>query len=355
MRERNGFVVVFANGEKVYEGYVLNGETFITAAPALNMVWYRGLLSEIEWENLRLGNPHRYAYEKFGERYLEHLRRFTERVLNSIRERFGAGELEERFVPMPEDHVREILGFPVEEIKIAEELRGDASTDEIKRTIMALGYTNYYINGGQGEGNRNLAPYTEVCEAIEEGDTAFLLLYPKRLVLVGRVGDTHFVAVTPGINIALNTLLQFPPGHIVAQMRGASISRFRNVGVPMAKVVALDKDRLQVSTLRHVGQLIKVEYSVEMRPENMSKLLNDYKAWLSKVEGYLKENPPSHMTLPAWRKIVAAYLDDYPHPEDFRRMLSVLTYGEVDIPECEGLHELKAVRELSSSTLPGDS
>ena len=350
MRERNGFVVVFSNGEKVYEGYVLNGQKFIIVAPILNMVWYRGLLSDVEWENLRLGNPHRYAYEKFGEEYLKHLKVFTERVLEEVRKRFNEEDLREEFVAMPEDYVREILGFPVEEVKIAEETRESRSAEQIKRTLMALGYTNYYINGDYGEGNRNLAYYTEVCEAIKEGDTAFLLLYPKRLVLVGRLGDTHFVAVTPGINTAINTLLQFPPGHTIARMRGAPVSRFKNVGVPMAKVVALSKDRLQVSTLRHVGQFINVEDSIEIKPEDISRLLRSYKRWLSKVEGYLKNNPPSHMTLPAWRKIVAAYLDDYPHPDDFRRMLSVLTYGEVEIPECEGTNDLKEVKGTSSST-----
>lgn len=341
---------MLANGERLYEGYVLNGETFIITAPAFNMVWYRGLLSELEWENLRLGNPNRYAYEKFGDRYLEHLRSFTERVLSEVRRRFREEELREEFVPMPEDYVREILGLPVEEIRISEDVKEETSAEDIRRTLMALGYTNYYIKGEGEEGNRNLAPYLGVCEAMEQGDTAFLLLYPRRLVLVGRIGDTHFVAVTPGINTALNTLIQFPPGHVVARMRGAPISRFKEVGVPIAKVVALGKDNLQVSVLRHVAQFINVERTFNIKPEEISQLLYDYKDWLSKVDDYLQEHPPSHMTKPAWKKIVAAHLDDYPHPEDFKRMLSVLTYGEVEIPGCRVLRKIEEVNGTSAGT-----
>jgi len=75
---KTGYVEVRDGGRLVYSGYYLNGKLFVVDAPALNRIWYKGLLSEVEYENERMGNPMRYAYEKYGEKYIEHLRKVHE-------------------------------------------------------------------------------------------------------------------------------------------------------------------------------------------------------------------------------------------------------------------------------------
>jgi len=59
---KTGYVEVRDGGRLVYSGYYLNGKLFVVDAPALNRIWYKGLLSDhggwrsnrFRWRALRI-------------------------------------------------------------------------------------------------------------------------------------------------------------------------------------------------------------------------------------------------------------------------------------------------------------
>ncbi|NPA80730.1 MAG: hypothetical protein GXO29_06755 [Thermotogae bacterium] len=344
-----GYVKGKVGEDVVYEGYILNGEKFITRA--FGEPWYKGLLSEVEILNTQFGNPAKYAYSTYGERYLQHMRDFTRRVLERVGREYG--EVEEEFSEIPEEHVREILGLPEEEqpkpkpksrrdrsivlellnrpVVVEGKSRRRDKRPDLKRLFSALGYRTFYING---EGNSRLEPYLRVCENIKHGDTSVLFIFPRFSVLVGRMDDTHFVAVPPGTSVALDTLrnLHF---QTVPEEQRLHISVFKDVGVPVGKVHLTSESVFRISVFRHIGEVVKVETDKEMDLDSVKTSIGRYRRWVREVETSLVDNTPSHLTRPAWQKIVMAHLDDYPHPEDFERAIQVFSHDKVNIPKCD--------------------
>ncbi len=348
---KNGYVEVKLGDRILYSGYYLNGRLFILSAPALGKVWYKGLLSEVEYESERLGNPMRYAHEKYGDRYIKHLEAFTREVLREVKERFAGENLKTNFVPMAEEHVREILGIPLprkvegveaEESEDVEELRLTISADTLEAHLKSLHYLDYYING---KGTKELATYLDICEAIKHEDTSFLLIHPHRIVLVGRIGPVQFVGVAPGIKVATATLLYLyekcgstsPPS-----LERLPVGIFREVGIPVAKVLLTDEDRVKISLFRHIGTMVKVDKEVETDLETFHEMFNRWHEWIDAVLYRLRLTPPSRWTKRAWSKLIEAYLEDFPHPLDFERILKVEALSEAEIPRCEGLTRLYA-------------
>ncbi|NPB03226.1 MAG: hypothetical protein GXO39_02280 [Thermotogae bacterium] len=336
MQENVSGYVVARKGDKIlYEGYMLNGELFILKSPFLRMKWYEGLLSEEEYLNFMLDNPLRGAYEKYGERFISHLRSFTALIQDLVSKE---GDFDVILTPLPENHVREALGFPVEisedrqtpEILsgIEQAVKGKRSVAEVEEMLKTLGYVRYFV---EGHGSKSLEPYLHVCDAIKHGNTSLLLLFSRYTLLIGRVKDTRFVGIPPGITVAMDTLEQLPFSG-VPEVRSMPISIFREVGVPVGKIHRIGRDRYHVSEMRHTGELVRITKDMRMSKETVKRYVKIYREWVKRVDSEVVEFPPTHLTKPAWKKMVAAYLDDYPHPTDFGRVIQVAAFGEIKIP-----------------------
>ena len=351
---KSGYVEVRHGNRVIYSGYYLNGRLFAVEAPALNRIWYKGLLSEVEYENERMGNPMRYAYEKYGEKYIKHFEKFTRDVLKEVERTFQREDLDITMISMPEEHVREILGLPADlTFENGEDLTSEGlevkslSLESLEDHLKALRYREYYING---KGNEDLAHYLKVCESLRRGGRSFLIVYPKRIVLVGNLGGLEFVALAPGIRVAVETLrwISKQTGSDVADLQDEdikrmSISQFIEVGVPLAKVLLKDRTGLLTCVFRHIGNFVSLDREILMDGEELITVYGEYVEWVNRVLNEVRFTPPPTMTKPAWSKLVEAYLEDFPHPLDFKRMINVDLLGEVQIPECKALNRLYAL------------
>jgi len=186
------------------------------------------------------------------------------------------------------------------------------------------------------------------------GGRSFLLIYPRRIVLVGNLHGLEFVALAPGIKVAAETLQWISRrtgfGEVDTDEIRLPISRFVDVGVPLSKVLPEGDDRFLVRIFRHIGNFVSTDREVPMAVEALTTVYDEYVEWVKRVLNELRFTPPPTMTKPAWSKLVDAYLEDFPHPMDFKRMISVDLLGDVNIPECKAINRLYAL-----STAPGGS
>ncbi len=355
---KSGYVEVRYGDEVVYSGYYLNGRLFVVDAPALNRIWYKGLLSEVEYENERMGNPMRYAYEKYGDRYIKHFEKFTREVLEEVEKTFQREDLDITMISMPEEHVREILGLPADlTFENGEDITSESleikslSLESLEGHLKALRYREYYING---RGNGDLIPYLNMSENRKRGRSSFLLIYPRRIVLVGNLHGLEFVALAPGIKVAIETLRwiskQTGFGEADTDENRLTISRFVEVGVPLSKVLPEGEDRFRVRIFRHIGNFVSVDNEVLMAGKDLNTKYGEYVEWVKRVMNEVRFTPPPTMTKPAWSKLVEAYLEDFPHPLDFKRMINVDLLGEVNIPECKAINRLYALSTSSGGS-----
>jgi hypothetical protein len=112
LSRKSGYVVAMVGNSIVYEGYLIEGNLFILKSPRYDMRWYDGLLSEEEYNDHIMGNPLEYAHKRYGDKFLSHVERFTEEVLNRVERELDRESIRYVLKELPEDHVRVILGLP---------------------------------------------------------------------------------------------------------------------------------------------------------------------------------------------------------------------------------------------------
>ena len=317
-RVKTGFFTATVDGEPIYEGYILNGRPFVVKARRYREVWYRGLLTEEEYQNHMMGNPFEYARITYGDRYLSHMEEFSRRIIERADRDFGRENVRLVFRELPEEHVRLVLGLP-----------GDGWKISFVRSIGGKVWT--------GKEAEALLPL------VRNGREEFLmvLVYPRYTALAGSAGTERFVVLTSRVDRAIDVLRRVPSGGGKEPER-FNLEEFVGLGVPFARIVGRGDGTASIRTYRRIGTVIKGETEVSVSLGTLKRAVKRYWAWVRTVERVVPSERPPHLTLPAWRKMVMAYLDDYPNPEDFTRILSVEAGRPVDVPTLNLLPEREA-------------
>ncbi len=318
-KDRSGFFTVVVGEEPIYEGYFLKGKPFVVKAQKYGEVWYRGLLSEEEYQNNLMGNPFEYAHRVYGDRYVRHMDEFARRIMNRAKGDFGEENLRFIFRELPEEHVRLVLGLTADDEGGTE--RGEGLIDGI---IKRLGCGRVWV------GEEAKALLGEIQPKRADSLTAFV--YPHYLMLVGSVKSEKFVVLTSRLE-SIDLMMEWDSnGESEDEPERFKLETFSGVGVPFARIKVKGNGVASLRIYRRIGTIVRTEVDVPLSVVQIKRVVEEYRTWVRFVESEVQLLRPSHITLPAWRKMIMAYLDEYPNPEDFARILTVETGLSVEVP-----------------------
>ncbi len=316
---KTGFFTATVGGEPIYEGYLLRGEPFVVKAQRYGEVWYRGLLGEEEYQNHLMDNPFEYAFRTYGERYVLHMREFSRRVIARANRDFGEENVKLVFRELPEEHVRLVLGLPEEESE---------GTGEDDGSVVE--FLNRLGSGKAWVGEEAQALLKEV--RTESPDFLKVFVYPHYLAFVGSIGSERFVALTSKLE-SVDLLGEWGSSEgMEDEPDRFNLETFAGLGVPFARVRVKEDGTVSFRIYRRIGMLIKTEVDVPLSLEQVKRVVREYRAWIRSVKTEVQSHRPPHITLPAWKKMIMAYLDEYPNPEDFARILTVEAGISIEVP-----------------------
>jgi len=329
---KNGYLVAVVNDAIAYEGYLLNGKLVILKAPMYGMKWYDGLLSEEEYVNHLMGNPLEYARKKYGEALVEHLERFTKEVLNRLKNDVRSEEIRYVLKEMDEDYVRTLLGLPD-----TGGFTGDPIVDflgRIKGRLMKEGESK------EVEHLMKVAP---------EGDFLRVMVYPGYLLLIGRKSGRGFALITSDMDSTVELIKRWRGDAEEEEECNMDVEAFAPVGVPFGCVLKEPSGKVRFRIFQRIGRFIRPRRAITVDPTGIKRVITEYRTWVNYVEHELFKTKPPHMTFPAWKKMVLAYLDEYPNPEDLSRIIRVEVGMDIHIPKLEftygyTLNNLKELR-----------
>lgn len=308
-----------------YEGYLLNGKLIILKAPMYGMKWYDGILSEEEYMDHLMGNPIEYARRKYGEALTEHLERFTREVLSRLKTNVKSGDIRYVLKELDEDYVRTLLGLS-DNVEPAE----DPVVDSLKRIKGRL-----MIEGKSEELNY-------LMKAAPTGDFLRVMVYPGYLLLIGRSNGKGFALITSDVNSTVEFIKEWKGDTEEEDRCNMDVDAFAPVGVPFGCILKEPSGNVFFRIFQRVGRFIKPRKVITVNPTGIKRVITEYRTWVNYVEHELFRTRPPHMTFPAWKKMVLAYLDEYPNPEDFSRIIRVETGMDFHIPRLDFNHVLAA-------------
>ncbi len=179
-RKKSGVLKVYRKtfGDPLLYAYFLRGVPVYASSFVVQGKWYEGLLTREEVDDNIFGNLFKYAYDKYGKRFLEHIVAYSKEVLKEVLRALADNgwKVEVEFLERTETHIRESIG-----ITKVTTIEGWA------KSLLSIGATGVYI------------PDTDRVLGMSRGDT-LRQLYG---VLTERFGDTDVVYSTPFANVFL--------------------------------------------------------------------------------------------------------------------------------------------------------
>ena len=179
-QRRSGVLKVYRKtfGDPLLYAYFLKGVPVYASSFVVREKWYEGLLTREEVDANIFGNLFKYAYDRYGRRFLEHMVAYSRNVLKAVLRAVAENgwEVEVEFLERSEDHIRESIG--ITEVTTIE---GWA------KSLLSIGATGVYI------------PSTDRMLGMVRGDT----LREVYNVLISNFGDVDVVYSTPFANAFL--------------------------------------------------------------------------------------------------------------------------------------------------------
>ncbi len=330
---KNGYLVAVVDDVIAYEGYLLNGKLVILKAPMYGMKWYEGLLSEEEYMDHLMGNPLEYARRKYGEALIKHLEEFTKEVLNRLKNDVKPEDIRYVLKELDEDYIRTLLG-----LSDRRGPTGDPIVDSLRRIKGRL------MIEGESEELKHLM------RVAPKGDFLRVMVYPGYLLLIGRNNGKGFGLITSDVNSTVEFIKEWKGDTEEEGKCNMDVDAFAPVGVPFGCILKEPSGKVFFRIFQRAGRFIKPRKVITVDLPGIKKVISEYRTWVNYVEHELFRTRPPHMTFPAWKKMVLAYLDEYPNPEDFSRIIRVDVGMEFPIPKLEFTYGLA---ENSSKELRG--
>jgi hypothetical protein len=179
------------------------------------------------------------------------------------------------------------------------------------------------------------AAVRKLMEITPKDDFIGAFVYPNFLLLLGRYENRGFAVLTSHVNAVVEVLREWE-GNVEGEgTPNMDVEHFLFTGVPLARIYKESPNRVHFSIFRRVGRFIKPKSEITLDFATLKKAIGEYRTWVSYVERELLKTVPPGITLPAWRKMVMAYLNEYPNPEDFVRKLTVETGMSFPIPKLQ--------------------
>jgi len=125
-----------AFGDPLLYAYFLKGVPVYASSFVVREKWYEGLLSREEVDQNIFGNIFKYAYDKHGKRFLEHLVSYSRNVIKEVLRAVAENgwEVEAEFLERPESHIKESIG-----------ITSRTTVENWAKTLLSIGATSVYI------------------------------------------------------------------------------------------------------------------------------------------------------------------------------------------------------------------
>ncbi len=169
--KRSGILKVYRKvfSDPLLYAYVLKGAPVYASSFVMGEKWYEGLLTRQEVDDNLFGNIFRYAYEKYGKRFIEHMVAYSREVLKAVVLNIAENrwEVEVEFEPKSEEYIKESLG-----------ISGKSTLESWARSLLAVGATSVYIpekdlTVGPLKGNTLKKLYRELSERFPNSDVVY--------------------------------------------------------------------------------------------------------------------------------------------------------------------------------------
>ncbi len=294
--------------DPVLSVYYVRGKPVYVDSFLIKEMWWEGLLSKEEVDNNLFGDVFGYAAKKYGKRYVDHLLRKSEDLMNrtvQIIEDFG-WEVEPEPYPSSSEEVGSMFHLGV--------YREEESPEDIRINLNALGFPIFYVRGYEEDENALIffstvesmkRPVRWVMERAEDLEGSVMFVLP--LFILGHLNLNKGRAwiVTKDIRKGVLALkytspLKGTPGDLLKEVEKARCCRYVVWNVGDGKIALYDKGRINLMTADEV--IVAVE-----------DYLQSYNRVLTKAYTEI----PSH-TPPRMRKMLIHQIAERnPHIEDF--------------------------------------
>lgn len=179
-RKRSGVLKVYRKtfGDPLLYAYFLKGVPVYASSFVVREKWYEGLLSREEVDTNIFGNLFKYAYDRYGRRFVEHMVSYSRNVLKEVLRALAENgwEVEVEFLERTEEHIKESIG-----------IIGTTTLEGWAKSLLSIGATGIYI------------PSTDKVLGMSRGDT----LRKIYGAITERFGDADVVYSTPFANAFL--------------------------------------------------------------------------------------------------------------------------------------------------------
>ncbi len=318
---RSGVLKVYRKtfGDPLLYAYFLRGVPVYASSFVVREKWYEGLLTREEVDNNIFGNLFKYAYDRYGKRFLEHMVAYSRGVLKEVLRALAENgwKVEVEFLERTDSHIKESIG-----ITKVTTIEGWA------KSLLSIGATGVYIPStdkvlGMSRGDTLRQIYEAVTERFGDSDVVYSTPFANAFLL-HRDGEPVLIMVsfTMGFEEAENFKKLLPstdpvlyPGKLeVGQSLPFPI--VDGVGKPFAVALRKDEDLYDLAILK--GDSVAHVYAMDV--EGVFNTVIDLGEKLSAVlyrilEKVEDENIPQTVMDMQIRILMMSH----PHPDDFTK------------------------------------
>ncbi len=175
--KKSGVLKVYRKtfGDPLLYAYFLKGVPVYASSFVVRGKWYEGLLTRKEVDDNIFGNIFRYAYDKHGKRFIEHIVKYSQNVLKEVLKSLAESgwEVEVEFLERSEEDIKESIG-----------ITRSTTIEGWAKSLLSVGATAVYI------------PSSDKVIGMMRGDT----LKKVYNILLSNFGDVDAIYSTPLAN-----------------------------------------------------------------------------------------------------------------------------------------------------------
>ncbi len=240
--------------DPVLSAYYVRGKPVYADSFLIKEMWWEGLLSKEEVDNNLFGDVFGYAAKKYGKRYVEHLVRKSEDLINrtvQIIQDFG-WEVDAEPYPSTPEEVERMFHLGV--------YRREKSPEDIRINLNALGFPIFYVPGYEESKNARVffstlegtkRPVRWIMEKVGELEGSVMFVLPLFILGYLNLNKGRAWIVTKDIRKGVLALkyaspLKGTPGELLKEVEKARCCRYVVWNAGDGKIALYDKGRINL-------------------------------------------------------------------------------------------------------------
>jgi len=321
-RKESGVLKVYRKtfGDPLLYAYFLRGVPVYASSFVVRERWYEGLLTREEVDDNIFGNIFRYAYDKHGKRFVEHMVKYSQNVLKEVLRSLAESgwEVEVEFLERSDEDIKESIG-----------ITKSTTIEGWAKSLLSIGATAVYIPSddkviGMARGDTLKKIYDVILSNFGDGDVMYSTPFVNAFV-IHKDGEPLLVFVNLAMGFEevesfkrlLSSTPPVPYDREIEVGKAYDFPVIDGVGRPFAFALRKGMNAFSLAIVResrvaHVYTM-DVEGVFSMILDLAEKLSAELYRVLERVEN---ENiPQAVMDLQ-----IRILMMSHPHPEDFRKV-----------------------------------